>query len=262
LFFVQSRPISPPRIDLNADVGESYGAYAMGDDEGLLAVVTSASVAAGFHGGDPSVLRRTIRLALARGVRIGAHPGFADLAGFGRRDIRLTSQEAEDLVLYQIAVVAGVCQAERAALRHVKPHGALYNMAAKDARLADAIVRAVNAFDSSLALYAPHGSQLFLAGQAAGLRVAAEAFADRAYEVDGTLAPRGTPGAVLTDPRQVVERAVQMVTRGTVTALNGAQIPIAADTLCIHSDTPGATHLASALRRGLEAAGIDVVPIS
>ena len=249
------------RIDLNADVGESFGAYAIGDDEALLASVTSASVAAGFHAGDPGVLRRTIRLARGRGVNLGAHPGFQDLAGFGRREMRVSPNEAEDLVLYQIAAVAGIAQSEGARLQHVKPHGALYNMAATDPGLAEAIARAVRAFDPSLVLFGLPGSALLAAGRSAGLRVAAEGFADRAYRRDGTLAPRSMPDSVISDPAEVVSRAVRMVVDGVVTAIDGTVVPIVADTLCVHGDTPGAGRLAASLRTGLEAAGINVRPV-
>ena len=249
------------RIDLNADVGESFGAYAIGDDESLLASVTSASVAAGFHAGDPGVLRRTIRLARGRGVNLGAHPGFQDLAGFGRREMRVSPNEAEDLVLYQIAAVAGIARSEGARLQHVKPHGALYNMAATDPGLAEAIARAVRAFDPSLVLFGLPGSALLAAGRSAGLRVAAEGFADRAYRRDGTLAPRSMPDSVISDPAEVVSRAVRMVVDGVVTAIDGTVVPIVADTLCVHGDTPGAGRLAASLRTGLEAAGISVRPV-
>ena len=177
------------RIDLNADVGEGIG-----DDAGLLRLVTSANVAAGFHAGDPSVLRQTIRAARAGGVAVGAHPGFPDRANFGRLEMAVTPRDAEDLVLYQIAAVAGVAAAEGLRLQHVKPHGALYNMAARDAALADAIARAIAAFDATLILFGLPGSALLEAGRAAGLRVAAEAFADRAYEADGSLVSRTKPG--------------------------------------------------------------------
>jgi 5-oxoprolinase (ATP-hydrolysing) subunit A len=259
--FVQSRAIDPStarRVDLNADVGESHGAYTIGDDAALLTAVTSASVAAGFHGGDPGVLRRTIRLAHAHGVSVGAHPGFQDLAGFGRREMRLTPAEVEDLVLYQVAAVAGVARAEGVELRHVKPHGALYNMAAVDPALAAAVVRAVRAFDSALILFGLPGSALLDAARAAGLRVAAEAFADRAYAPGGTLAPRSAAGAVITDPAVVVARALRLVTDGVVAAIDGTPLHIEADTLCIHGDTQGAGGLAASLRNGLEAAGITV----
>jgi UPF0271 protein len=246
------------RVDLNADVGESFGAYSIGDDETLLASVTSASVAAGFHAGDPGVLRRTIRLARSHGVAVGAHPGFPDLGGFGRREMRLSTAEAEDLVLYQVAAVAGVAHTEGVRLQHVKPHGALYNMAAADHDLAGAIVRAVRAFDATLILFAPPGSALLEAGRSAGLRTAAEAFADRGYNPDGSLARRGSPGAVITDPAAVVSRAVRMVTDRLVLALDGTAIPLVADTLCVHGDTPGAGVLSARLREGLAAAGIVV----
>src|SRR5580704_3179781 len=196
------------RIDINADVGESFGAYSLGDDGALMNAITSASVAAGFHAGDPSVLRRTIRLAKSRGVAVGAHPGFPDLVGFGRRDLHVTPEEAEDFVLYQIAAVAGVAAAEGVKLQHVKPHGALFNMAARNQELASAIARAVFVFDRSLILFGPPGSAITAAGRAAGLRVAGEVFADRAYERDGSLASRRTPGAVIQDADAVVSRAV------------------------------------------------------
>ena len=250
------------RVDLNADVGESYGAYVVGDDEALLASLTSASIAAGFHAGDPQVLRRTIRLARRHGVYVGAHPGFPDLAGFGRREMCLSADEAEDLVLYQIAAVAGVAKSEGVRLQHVKPHGALYNMAAADAGLAAAIARAVLAFDASLILFGLPGSALLEAGRAAGLRVATEAFADRAYQRDGTLAPRSIPGAVISEPSAVVSRAIRMVSEGVVTAIDGTDVQVAADTLCVHGDTPGAGQLAASVRSGLEAAGITVAAIA
>jgi UPF0271 protein len=254
---------SQPRlhIDLNADVGESFGAYTIGHDAGLMRSITSASVAAGFHGGDPSVLRRTIRLARASGVAVGAHPGFPDLSGFGRRDMHLTPQEAEDCVLYQVAVVAGVASAEDVRLQHVKPHGALYNMAARDGLLAAAIVRAVLAFDRRLVLFAPPESALSRAGRAAGLRVAAEGFADRAYEPDGSLASRQKPNAVIEDPATVVARAVRMVRDGAVEALDGSLLTLRVETICVHGDTSGSDRLATSLRAGLDAAGIMVSAI-
>jgi UPF0271 protein len=246
------------RIDLNADVGESFGAYTIGHDAGLMRAVTSVSIAAGFHGGDPTVLRETIRLAKAGGVAIGAHPGFPDLAGFGRRELRVSVREAEDLVLYQLAAVAGVAAAEGARLQHVKPHGALYNMAARDQGLAAAIARAVAAFDGSLILFAPPRSSLLAAGREAGLRVAAEAFGDRAYLADGSLAPRSAPGSVIDDARVVLARTLRMLTDHVVPALDGAPVALVPDTICVHGDTPGADQLAKTLRAGLESAGVDV----
>ena len=248
----------PVRIDLNADVGESFGAYTIGRDADLIGSITSASIAAGFHGGDPSVLRNTIRLAKGAGVAIGAHPGLPDLMGFGRRDMRITPTDAEDLVLYQIAAVAGVASAEGVRLQHVKPHGALYDMAARDGSIADAVVRAVAAFDRSLIVLAPPGSALFSAVRAAGLRPAAEGFADRAYESDGSLVPRGRPGAVLTDPSTVVARAIRIVRERTVLTIDEAVLPLDIETLCVHGDPPGAEAVAASLRAGLETAGVRV----
>jgi UPF0271 protein len=246
------------RIDLNADVGESFGVYTLGADEALMPSITSASVAAGFHAGDPTVLRRTIRLAKAQHVAVGAHPGLPDLAGFGRREIRVSQSEIEDLVLYQVASVAGVAAAEGVQLQHVKPHGALYNMAARDESLASAVARAVAAFDPRLVLFGPPGSMLLAAGRAAGLRIAAEGFADRAYEPDGRLADRYKPAAVISDVRAVASRALRMVTDRTVEAIDGSVVPLEIDTICVHGDTANAAILAARLREGLEAAGITV----
>jgi UPF0271 protein len=246
------------RIDLNADVGESFGAYTFGQDEALLAAVTSANIAAGFHGGDPSVLRATIRLAKANGVAVGAHPGFPDLAGFGRREMQIHPAEVEDLILYQIAAVAGVASAEGASVSHVKVHGSLYNAAARDRRLARAVARAVAAFDRSLVLFAPPASAMVQEAHEAGLRVALEGFCDRAYEPDGQLASRQKPGSVIHDLDVVVGRAVRIATERIVVGMDGAVLPLEIDTLCIHSDTPDAGRLASHVRRALEAAGVAV----
>lgn len=249
------------RIDLNADVGESFGAYAIGHDAVLMASITSANVAAGFHAGDPSVLRQTIRLAKGHGVAVGAHPGFPDLAGFGRRELNVTPQEAEDLVLYQVAAVAGVAASEGMRLQHVKPHGALFSMAMSNAELAAAIVRAVAAFDPSLILFGLPGSELLAAGRAAGLRVAAEVFADRAYEPDGSPVSRRKPGALIADADAVVSRAVRMVRDKNVLALDGTIVSLVAETICVHGDTPGADELAAGIRAGLQAAGVAIKAI-
>jgi len=249
------------RIDINSDLGESFGAYTIGHDAGLMNAITSANVAAGFHAGDPSVLRATIRLAKARGVAVGAHPGFPDLVGFGRRELNVTPTEAEDMVLYQIAAVAGVAAAEGMKLQHVKPHGALFNMAARDAALAAAIAKAVAAFDHSLILFGLPGSEILRAGRAAGLRVAAEIFADRTYEPDGSLTPRSRPGSVIHDAGEVASRAVRMITERAVDAVDGTIVPLEADTICVHGDTPGAEQLAAGLRARLEAAGVTVAAV-
>lgn len=247
-------------IDLNCDMGESYGAFTIGADAEVMRSISSANVACGYHGGDPAVMRRTVRLAREAGVSVGAHPGFPDLVGFGRREMRLAPQEVEDMILYQVGALAGIAAAEGVRLRHVKAHGALYNMAVRDRALADAIARAVRAFDASLTLFVLPASELQRAGEAAGLHVALEGFADRSYEPDGTLTPRSRPGAVIHDPQEVVSRAVRMAKGGGVTATDGSQVPLRVDTICTHGDTPGASELTRLLRAGLEREGISVAP--
>jgi 5-oxoprolinase (ATP-hydrolysing) subunit A len=249
------------RIDINADMGESFGAYTIGHDEGLMKSISSANIAAGFHAGDPSVLRATIRLAKASGIAVGAHPSYPDLVGFGRRAMAVSPKEAEDFVLYQIAAVGGVAQAEGVRLQHVKAHGELFNVAAKDPELALAIARAVAAYDRSLILFAMPGSEMLKAGRALGLRTAAEVFADRAYEPDGSLVSRRKPGAVIHDPAAVVTRAVRMVRDRSVTAADGTVVPLEAETICVHGDTPGSDQLAASIRTGLEQAGVVVKAI-
>ena len=249
-------------IDLNADMGESFGAYTLGADEAVMTSITSANVACGFHGGDPSVMRRTVRLARDHGVAVGAHPGFPDLVGFGRREMRISPQEVEDLVLYQIGAFAAVAQSEGLRLAHVKPHGALYNMAVKDRLLADAIARAVASFDRSLIFFALPNSDLVRAGESAGLQVALEGFADRSYEPDGSLTPRSRAGAVFHDVDRVVQRAVRMATEGVVVATDGSALAMRVDTICTHGDTPGAQALTRALRAGLEQSGVKVAAVA
>jgi 5-oxoprolinase (ATP-hydrolysing) subunit A len=249
------------RIDLNADVGESFGAYAIGHDAGLMKSITSANVAAGFHAGDPSVLRSTVLLAKAHGVAVGAHPSFPDLGGFGRREMKVSPREAEDFVLYQIAAVAGVAAAEGLRLQHVKPHGALFNMAMRDRDLASSIARATAAFSRDLIVFALPDSELLKAARAEGLRGVAEAFADRAYEADGSLVSRSRPGAVIHDASAVVARAVQMAKGGGVRAIDGTILKLQPDTICVHSDTPGADDLAARLRTALESSGVSVQAI-
>jgi UPF0271 protein len=233
----------------------------MGQDEALMTSITSANVACGFHAGDPSVMRRTVALAQRYGVAVGAHPGFPDLVGFGRRELQASPQEIEDLVLYQVSALAGIAAAAGLRLQHVKAHGALYNMAARDRELAGAIARGTAAFDRGLVLFGLPDSELLREGEQAGLRVAAEVFADRAYEPDGSLASRRSPGSVLHDADEVVARAVRMARHGEVVATNGAVVRLRADTICVHGDTPGAADLAQKVRYGLEAAGISVAPI-
>ena len=250
------------RIDLNSDVGESFGAWSMGADAGVIRSITSANIACGYHAGDPGVRRATVRLARDAGVSIGAHPGFHDLAGFGRREIRMAAKDVEDMVLYQIGALAAIASAEGVRIRHVKAHGALYNMAARDRALADAIARAVRSFDEALILFGLPGSELLNAGQAAGLPVASEGFADRAYEPDGTLVPRSVPGSVITDPGDLVRRSLRMVRDGRVAARDGTELTFRVDTLCTHGDTPGAADLTRLLREGLEREGVAVAPLA
>jgi UPF0271 protein len=232
----------------------------MGTDTEVLASVSSANIACGYHAGDPAVMRRTVRSARDAGVAVGAHPGLPDLLGFGRREMRVQPADVEDMVLYQVGALAALAAAEGVRLRHVKAHGALYNMAARDVSLASAIARSVAAFDRDLLLFGLAGSVLLEAGRDAGLRVASEGFADRAYEPDGSLTPRSRPGAVIDDPDRVVERAVRMVTQGRVTATDGSEVALQVDTLCTHGDTPGAQALVRRLRAGLESQGVAVRP--
>ena len=229
-------------LDLNNDLGEGLG----------------INIACGFHAGDPATMRATIELARKKGVAVGAHPGFQDLVGFGRREIKATPAEVEDLVLYQVAALAGMAAAQGVKLQHVKAHGALYNMACRDRALADAIARAVSAFDRTLILFGLPDSELLRAAEAAGLSVAAEVFADRAYDPDGSLTSRSKPGSVIHDTHQVVARAIMMVKDQKVIAVDGSTIALRGDTICLHGDTPGAAGHATAVRTGLEAAGIRV----
>jgi UPF0271 protein len=245
-------------IDLNADLGEGFGRYTVADEARVLPSVTSASIACGFHAGDPVTMRRSVRLALEHGVTVGAHPGYPDLLGFGRRDLSAAPEEVTAYVLYQIGALAAVCHAERTVLRYVKPHGALYNRAATDAATAAAVAEGVRLADPSLVLLGLAGSALVTAGQRAGLHTAAEAFADRAYLPDGTLAPRGRPGAVLTDETAVVRQALDIVRERRVSTTDGGTRPVHADSLCVHGDNPHAAALLRALRKRLNGEGIAV----
>jgi 5-oxoprolinase (ATP-hydrolysing) subunit A len=246
------------RIDLNSDIGESLGPWPMGRDAELIPLVSSVSIACGFHAGDPLVMERTVGLALAAGVSLGAHPGYPDLIGFGRRDLAMASDELEAAVLYQVAALAGIARAHGAELRHVKAHGALYNHAAVEPAVAEPVARAVRRFSPELVLLGPPGSALLEAGQAEGLPVAAEGFADRAYEPDGTLRSRRLEGALLDDPAAAAEQAVSMVRDGVVRATDGSMVRMRIASLCIHGDTPNAPAIARAVRAALEGQGIDI----
>jgi len=246
------------RVDLNADVGESFGAWSLGQDPALMSSITSANVACGFHAGDPGVMRATVALATEHGVAVGAHPGFPDLAGFGRRELQVSPRDVEDFVVYQVGALAGIAAAQGVRLQHVKPHGALFNMAVRDAALADAIARAVALIDKSMILFGLPGSELVAAGTRAGLRTACEVFADRAYRPDGTLVPRQEEGAVIHDAAAVEQRVIAMVRDQAVQAIDGTRVPLTVDTICVHGDTPGAAELAARVRAALETAGVNV----
>jgi UPF0271 protein len=249
-----------PFIDLNADIGESFGRWSLGDDGELLRSITSANVACGFHAGDPGVMRDTVRAARAAGVAVGAHPGFPDLVGFGRRDLAASPREVSDFVLYQLGALAAIAAAEGVRLQHVKPHGALYNMAVRDRQLAEAIAAAVAAFDRTLMLFGLPGSELLRAGSEAGLRTAAEGFADRGYAPDGTLIPRDRAGALVRSADEAAARAVRMARDGLVTSADGSDVAVGVTTICVHGDTPGAPDLTRRIRAALESAGITVRP--
>jgi UPF0271 protein len=246
------------QIDLNGDVGESFGAYEIGHDAALIPILTSVNIACGFHAGDPGVMRATVALAREHGTAAGAHPGFPDLVGFGRREMKATPREVEDLVAYQIGALAAIAAAQGVRLAHVKPHGALYNMAARDVDLADAIARAIAAVDPSLALFGLPGSQSLEAAQRHKVRAVSEAFADRAYRRDGSLVPRNEPGAVIDDEQIVVTRAVAIARERMVIAADGTRVALDVQTICVHGDTPGAAVLASRIRKALNDAGVQV----
>lgn len=248
-------------VDLNADMGESFGAYTIGLDGELIKYISSANIACGLHAGDPLVMERTVALAAAHGVAVGAHPGYPDLQGFGRREINLSPAEVKAYVMYQVGALMAFARAAGVKLTHVKPHGALYNTAARDPRIAAAVVEAVKAVDEGLVLLALAGSEMVKAARAAGLAVAQEVFADRAYYADGTLVPRGVPGAVIHDPAVAIPRAVRMVTEGRVVAITGEEVAVWADSICVHGDNPQAVEFARRLREALVAAGVQIKPL-
>jgi UPF0271 protein len=248
-------------VDLNCDMGESFGAYRIGRDEEILPYITSANIACGFHAGDPGTMRKTVQRALSHNVMIGAHPGLPDLVGFGRRNMAITPQEAYDLVVYQVGALQAFVQAEGASMQHVKPHGALYNMAARQADLARAIAEAVYRVNPELYLVGLAGSQLIEQGKAAGLRVKSEVFSDRTYQQDGSLTPRSQPDALITDDEQAVQQVIRMVKEGKVRTQQGNDIEILAETVCIHGDGPHALAFARHIREALQSAGIAVQPM-
>jgi 5-oxoprolinase (ATP-hydrolysing) subunit A len=245
-------------IDINCDMGESYGAWKMGADAAVMPLISSANIACGFHGGDPATIRATVKLAVDHGVAIGAHPSLPDLQGFGRRAMKISTQDMYDLVVYQAGAVEAFARAAGARLHHVKCHGMLYNMAANDEGLAEAMVRAVRDLGGNVFLYTLSGSRSLSIAKTMGVRVAGEVFADRGYADDGTLAPRGTPGAMIEDAAVAAERALAMVEKRVVASLSGKPIPVSPDTLCLHGDQPDAVAFAHAIRRTFSEHGIAV----
>ena len=246
------------KIDLNCDMGESFGAYRVGNDEALMGLITSANIACGYHAGDPLVMDRTVRLAVEHGVSIGAHPGFPDLEGFGRRAMQLTPEEIESAILYQVGALAAFARSADSKLTHVKPHGALYNMAAKDADLARAVVRGIARAGADLIVVGLAGSAMIEAAQEAGSRVAREGFADRVYEADGSLRSRKLEGELIHDPEAAADQAVRIACDGVAVAYSGEEIPLQVDTLCVHGDTAGAVEIVRAIRQRVAAAGVEV----
>ena len=257
-----SEPTPAHVADLNADLGESFGAWTIGDDAALMQIITSANVACGFHAGDPLTLRKACELAATRGITIGAQVSYRDLAGFGRREMDVPPAELTAEILYQIAALDGIARAEGASVRYVKPHGALYHRVARDPVQGEALIDAVRAYDPSLPLLTKADGHAAKIARAAGMRVVTEAYADRAYGADGALVSRGQAGAVLTDQDLVASRAVRMVLDGTVQATDGTQVRLDARSLCIHGDTAGAVALARAVRGALEQAGVTLAPFA
>lgn len=249
-------------VDINCDMGESFGSYKMGSDEEILDYITSANIACGFHAGDPATMRKTVKMALEKNVGLGVHPGLQDLHGFGRRDINITPQEAYDLVVYQIGALYAFVKAEGGKLQHVKPHGALFNMASKSAPLSEAIAEAVYKVDPELILFGLSGSELVKAGRKIGLRSANEVFSDRTYQEDGTLTSRREHNALITDHSEAVNQVIRMVKEGKFHSVQGTDVSIEANTICIHGDGESALEFAQYIPKALNEAGIQVAKIS
>ncbi len=252
------------RIDLNCDMGESFGAYQLGMDEAVIQYISSANIACAWHAGDPSVMSRTVAMAVEQGVGVGAHPGYPDLLGFGRRNMDCTMAELRDYVIYQVGALQAFCKVHHTQLQHVKPHGALYLTAVEDEAVARAVAEAIVQVNPDLlyvALAGAKGELMTRIGQEVGLKVVYEAFPDRAYSPEGTLVSRRQPGAVIKDPQAVSERALRMVTEGVVIAADGTTIPLEAQTLCVHGDNPKAVDLVKSIRETLEADGVAVTPM-
>ncbi len=246
------------RVDLNCDLGESFGNYKLGLDEEVIKYISSANVACGFHASDPLVMAKTVKIAKDAGVAVGAHPGFPDLVGFGRRNMNVLPAELKAMVVYQIGALKAFCDSNKIKMQHVKPHGAMYNMAAKDEKLAVAIAEGIAEVDDSLILLGLSGSEMLKAAQKTGLKAKKEVFADRAYEEDGTLVVRTKPGSMITDENLAIERVLGMIKNGSVKAITGKEIPIEADSICVHGDSPKALDFVKKIRAALEVEGIEL----
>lgn len=249
-------------MDLNSDMGESFGAWVMGDDAAMLDIVSSANIACGFHAGDPAGMLETLRAAAARGVAVGAHVGYRDLAGFGRRPMDVAPRDLTADVIYQIGALDGLARAAGTRVAYVKPHGALYNTIAQGGAQADAVIAALLAYDAHLPLLALAGAPIIAQARAAGLQVVAEAFADRGYQPDGQLVSRRDPGAVLHDPDQIAARMLRLAREGVIAATDGTLVPIAAQSICVHGDSPGAVQIARRIRAAFDAEGVALTPFA
>jgi 5-oxoprolinase (ATP-hydrolysing) subunit A len=246
------------KVDLNSDIGESMGIFKLGSDEEIVKFITSANIACGWHAGDPLVMENTIEISKKQSVSIGAHPGFMDIMGFGRRNISVSAEELESYVKYQLGAIIGIAKSKGEKIKHLKPHGSMYNLAAKDASLAKAIARAVYDIDKDIILVGLSNSEITKAGKATGLRVANEVFADRAYNSDGSLVSRNTLGAIIEDEELAVKRTIEMVKKGFVKSIEGREIEMTADTICVHGDNLQAVNFAKKIRAGLESAGLEI----
>ncbi len=246
------------RVDLNCDLGESFGNYKLGLDEEVIKFISSANVACGFHASDPLVMAKTVKIAKEAGVAVGAHPGFPDLVGFGRRNMNVLPAELKAMVQYQIGALKAFCDSNKIKMQHVKPHGAMYNMAAKDEKLAIAIAEGIAEVDDSLILLGLSGSEMLKAAQKVGLKSKKEVFADRAYEEDGTLVARTKPNSMITDENLAIERVLQMIKKGSVKSVTGKEIPIEADSVCVHGDSPKALDFVKKIQKALQAEEIEL----
>ena len=249
------------KVDLNSDLGESFGAYTIGLDNDVIAHISSANIGCGYHAGDPLVMDKTVAACKEAGVAVGCHPGYPDLMGFGRRNMVCSPKEAKAYVKYQLGALLAFCKAHGVSMQHCKPHGALYNMAAKDPALAQALAEAVAEVDDSIIFLGLANSEMITAAEKAGLKVASEVFADRAYQADGTLVPRSKEGAVIHDKEEAIARTIRMVKEGKVTAITGEEVPLKADSVCVHGDNPSAVEFVKNIRAAMQAEGVEIAAI-